>query len=99
MDEPCLIATVGIVVDGEQVAEIVEGELLRIAEARGEELEAGAVGMATKHGATAGIVVRLAVEGDLVATVADREVDPSIGPHHEAMEVVTAEGNPDTVPG
>ena len=31
MDEPGLVAPVGVVVDGEQIAEIVEGELLRIA--------------------------------------------------------------------
>ena len=99
VDEPRLIATVGVVVDGEQVAEIVEGELLRIAQARGDDLEITAVGMAAEDGTAAGIVVRLAVEGDLVAPVADREVDSSVRPQHEAMEIVAPQRDADSIAG
>ena len=99
MDEPGLVAPVGVVVDGEQIAEIVEGQLLRIPQARGHDLEVAAVGMAAEDGTAAGIVVRPAIEGDLVTTIADREVDPSIGPQHEAMEIVAPQRDPDAIAG
>ena len=91
--QPCLVARVGVVVDREEVAEIVEGDLLRIAEPRCKHLEAGAIRLAAKDRAATRIMghVGLALVVlvfNLVAAVADREIEPTIGAEHEPVHVV-----------
>ena len=52
--DPRRIATVTIVVPGEQVSEVVEGQLLRIPYARREDFELGTVGVHPKDRASPG---------------------------------------------
>ncbi|NCA12055.1 hypothetical protein EBR56_09665, partial [bacterium] len=57
------------------------------------DLEAGAVRFAAKHGARPRIGVDPAVVFDRVSTVTDREVEPAVGAHDEAVQVVPTEGD------
>ena len=96
MHKPRPVARVGVVVDREEIAEIVERDLLRIAEPSGKHIEARAVGLTAKHRAAGRIVghvcLALAVlVFDLVAPVADREIEPAVGAKHEPVHVVTTE--------
>ena len=97
--QPRPVAAVGVVVDREQVAEVVEGELLRIPQAGRHDLEPRAVGLAAEHRAAAGIRVEAAVVRDVIAAVADREVEAAVGAEGQAVEVVSAEGDADAVAG
>ena len=95
--EPGPVARVGVVVDREQVAEIVEREFLRIAKAMGDDLEARAVRLAAEDGARAGIGQHPAVLLDAIAAVADREIEPAVVTEHEAVQIVAAECDPGPV--
>ncbi len=92
VDPARLVAAVGVVVAGEQVAELVERQLLRVAETRGEDLQLGAVGVAAEHRAGVGHRQLAAVDGRHVeAAVADAEVEPPVGPEPQAVQVVAQE--------
>ncbi|MEJ1972807.1 MAG: hypothetical protein WDM96_10200 [Lacunisphaera sp.] len=92
MHEAFLVALVGVVVAGEEVAVFVEEERLRVAQAGGEELEARAVGPAAEDGAHVGRVDRAAFLGFHVgAAVADRHVDAAVGPEDQAVEIMAGE--------
>ena len=56
VDQSGWVAVVGVVVAGEEIAVLVEDELLRIAQARGIQFQPGAVGIAAEDGAGFGIV-------------------------------------------
>ncbi len=96
VDEARRIAAVPVVVAGEEVAVVVESELLGIAKSRGEDLEVAAVGIHTKYGAAPGSDRRLehaaALERQVVAAVSDREVELPVGPPGKAVEIVATEG-------
>ena len=81
IDPAGLVAAIGVVVAGEEVAELIESQLLRVAQARGEDLELGAVGIAAQHGAGIRHGQGLAVACcDVEAAVADAEIEPAVGP-------------------
>ncbi len=93
------VAAVGVIVAGEQVAELVERQLLRVAEPRGEDLELGAVGVAAEDRAGVGDGQLAAVEGRHVEpAVADAEIEPPVGPEPQAVQVVAQEADVDAVP-
>ena len=83
-----LVAEVGVVVAGEEVAEVVEGEFLRVAEAGGEDFEVAAVGVAAEDGARIGVGDDAAGGFDMGAAVADGVVEFAVGSEAEAVEVV-----------
>ncbi len=90
--EPLLVAVVAVIVAGEEVAEFVEDERLRVAEAGGEKFETRAVGVAAEHRALVGHRQRRAFLGpDRRAAVAVAEVDLPVGAEHEAVQVVAGE--------
>ena len=100
VDPAGLVAAVGVVVAGEQVAVVVEGEFLRVPQAGGEDLQVRPVGLAAEDRAGVGGDEVLAfLGGDVQAAVADREVEPAVGAHLEAVEVVAEEGDVDAVAG
>ena len=73
------VAAVGVVVAGEEIAVLIECQLLRVAEPGGEDLQLGAVGVAAQDRAGVGNGERVAVDGRHVEpAVADAEIEPAI---------------------
>ena len=62
VNPPRLVAAVAVIVAGEKIAHVVEGERLRIAQALGEEFQAAAVGPDAIDRAAVG-VGKLRIEG------------------------------------
>ena len=95
MDDAGAVARVGVVVDREQVAALVERQLLRVPQPGGEQLQLAAVGPAAQDGA--GVEVRQHAVGrlDVQPAVADREVDAAVGPQAQAVQVVAEQGDVD----
>ena len=70
------VALVGIVVDGERVAEVIEGDLLRITQAEVDDFEVRAVGLeAEDRAAVTGVVFLPFLGGEVETTVADGAPD------------------------
>ena len=93
------VAVVIVVVDGEEVAEFVEDDLLGVAEVEGEDLEVGAVGVGAEDGAAVGAGEGLAVLFNVVAAVADGPVEFAVGAEGEAVHVVTGKADADAEAG
>src|SRR5688572_29618712 len=74
------VAAVAVVVAGEQVAPLVERELLRVAQPAVHDLEIAAVELAAQHCAFVRIGERLVALDDVEAAVADREIEAAVGP-------------------
>ena len=91
LHETRAIAAVAVVVAREQVAAVVEAQLLRVAQAAMHDLEAAAVQLAAQHGAVVREVEQRAFLGrHREAAVADREVEAPVRPHDEPVQVVAA---------
>ena len=97
VDPTRAVAAVGVVVAGPQVAVVVEGQLLRIAQAGGEDLEVGAVELAAQHRTRVRVRVGLALVFDVEAAVADREVEPPVDPQLDAVQVVAEQRDVDAI--
>ena len=90
VDQPRVISLVAVVVGGEQVAELIEGNLLRIAQAAMHNLELRAVGIAAKHRSVARAVKRDSfLRGDMEAAIADREIQLAVRSPNQAVQVVS----------
>ena len=69
-----------VVVHADDVAERIEGDLLRIADPAGEDLEAPAIRLAAEHGALVGEEETPALPArDITALVADGPIDAAVG--------------------
>src|SRR4029453_5637617 len=90
--EPCPVAAVGVVLAGEEVAVLVERQLLRVPETAREDLEPRPVGPATQDAPLVGIIDGLAAGSDVHPSVAEAEVEPAVGSEAEAVEVVAPVG-------
>ena len=97
MEETFALALeVGVVIHGEKVAVFVEGDLLRVAQAAGEDLEAGAVGIAAQHGTFVGREMLFPVlVGDVGSLVADRPVELPVRAGREPVHIVAGVGDVD----
>ena len=85
---------VAVVVDADDVAEIVEGDLLGVADAVREDLEARAVGFATQHAAFMRVSEGASLLADDVrALIADRPIDATVRTETQAMHVVARIGD------
>ena len=93
VDNTLAVALVVVVIDGEEVAEIIEDDLLGVAEVNVVFFELRAVGIAAKDGAAIGAGEGFAVLIDVVATVADGPVELAVGAEGEAVHVVTREAD------
>jgi hypothetical protein len=85
-----VLADVGVVVHREEIADLVKGEFLRIAEPGREHLETAAVGIAPQD---ASFVVErddAPLGFDVAPAVADAHVEFPVGPELEPVEVVAA---------
>ena len=86
------VALVRVIVHGEAVTEIIEGDLLRVTQAEVHDLEVRAVRLEAEHGAAVAGVVLLAFLGREVETaIADRAPDAAVVPDGEAVHVVAGE--------
>ena len=94
VDEAFLLAgVVAVVVDRDQVAAVVERELLQVADAGGEDLEVRAVEFRPHHRALVRHAPRLAgLVHHVQADVADLPVEPPVGADRHAGHAVAAEG-------
>ena len=91
-DALALAVVVAVVVDADEVAVLVERELLQVPDARGEHLEAAAVQLGAQDGALARIGPALAaLVDDVEADVADFPVEPSVRTDGHAGDAVAAE--------
>jgi hypothetical protein len=94
IDHAGFVADVAGVIEGEEVAVVVEAEFLRIAQAVGIELEAGAVCLAAEDRAASLADAGAAIGGfDMITAISDGEVESAIGAAQDAVEVVTNEGD------
>ena len=92
-----LIAAVGVVVTGEEVAPRIEDEVLRIAQPLVDHLEARTIGLAAEdrsavrcsHGAPFGL--------DHRGAVADREVQPTVRSEDQPVQIVSEKADTDPV--
>ena len=94
------VAAVGVIVAGEESAELVEGEFLWVAKAVVENLETGAIEFAAVDCAGLGRVQLAPVEGgDGGGAVADAEINPAIGAKAQPVQVVPEEADAHAEPG
>ena len=83
------VTLVGIVIDGERVAEVIEGNLLGITQAEVDDFEVRAVGFeAEDRAAVTGVVFLAFLGGEVEATVADGAPDAAVRTDGEAVHVV-----------
>src|SRR5690606_34500010 len=87
-----LVAAVAVVVAGEEVAIVVECQLLRIAQATGKLLQVRAIEVAAENGATFRIRIVPVPLTDVVAPVANAEIELAVGTDDQPVHVVAAEG-------
>jgi len=99
VDEALHVAHVAVVVAGEEIANLVEEEVLGIAEAGGEEFDVGAVEIAAEDGAGIGGGDGVGGRDDVGAAVADAVVEFAVGADDEAVHVVAGEVEADAVAG
>ena len=87
--QPRLVATVGVVVAGEQVAVIVKRKLLRVAQSVVEHLQTGTVQFTTERGTgmRRNMLVAFPID-EVVSPVTNRPVQASIGTQNQAVHVV-----------
>ena len=91
VEDAFAVALVVVVVDGEEVAEIIEDDLLRIAEVDVEFFEFRAVGIASEDSAAVGAGEGFAILIDVVTAVADGPIEFAVGAEGEAVQVVSGE--------
>ena len=95
VDPARLVPTVGVVVPGEEITALVEGELLGVPQTRGVELEVRAVQLAPQHGAPVRELEVLPLRPNVQPAVPDGEVQPAIEADPEPVHVVPEEGDLD----
>ena len=90
---PRTVAAVRVVVAGEQIAEIVERQLLRIAKPRAEDLQLRAIQFAAKDCPLIGQVQLPFLRWNREAAITDGEIEPPIGTNDQPVHVVPAKGD------
>ena len=91
------VAGVGVVVAGEKIAVAVEGQRLRVAQARVVNFQIRAVGVAAEDAAAVLIIDDVAFGFNVRAAVAHAEIQAVIRAHFEAVKIVAHEGVADAV--
>ena len=85
---------VRVIVHADDVAERVEGDLLRVADPAGEDLEAPAIRLAAEHGTLMGEEETSAfLTRDITALVADGPIDAAVRAEAQPVHVVTGVGD------
>ena len=89
VDDAGSVALVGIIIHGEAVAELVEGDFLGIAQAEVNHFEVRTIGLKTEDGATVMRVVFLTfLGGEVEAAVADGTPDAAVRADGEAVHIM-----------
>ena len=97
VDEAFHVAVIAVVVTGEEIADLVEEQVLGIAEAGGEEFDVGAVEVAAENGAVIRSGEGAGGGGHVGAAVADAVVEFAVGADDEAVHIVAGEIKADAV--
>jgi hypothetical protein len=92
---PRFVAAIRVVVAREEVAELVESQLLRIPQPRGENFESGSVRLASQDGAGVGEIVHAALRLDVEAPVPDGKIETTIRAENETVQVMADESDVD----
>ena len=92
-----LVAAVGVVVAGEQVAPRIKDQILRIAESLIDHFEVRSIGLATEDSPTVRGSNRVSFRLDHRGAVTDREVQSAVRSEDQAMEIVAQEADSDSV--
>ena len=93
VDPACLVAVIGVVVAGEEIAVLVEGELLGIAQTGRDNLQLRAVGITAQHGTGVGTRHGPALGLDVEAAIAAAEIDFAVRAKAQSVHVMTDEGD------
>ena len=94
MQHAARVGSGGVVIDGPEIAEIVEGQLLRIAQAGAEDFQVATIGFAAQHAAGVRDVQHHAFAiGHAHATVAEAEVDAPVVPANQPVNIVPADAD------
>ena len=94
VNDASLVANVAGIVEGEEVAMVVEGQLLRVAQSHGMDLQAGTVRLATKDCSPARSLVHFAGGvREVITTIADGEVQPAVEAADYAVQVMPDKGD------
>ena len=92
IDPAGFVSAIGVVIPREEIAVIVEGQLLRIAKSMGKDFEVASIEIATEHRTRIGPRQQFALfVCDMIAPVSDAEVNPPVRPHLQAVHVVSTE--------
>ena len=96
VDDAGGIALVGVIVDGEAVAELVESDLLRVTQAEMDHFEIRTIGLKTEDcAAVMGIVFLTFLGGEVEAAVADGTPDAAVRTDSEAVHVMAGKRDAD----
>ena len=100
VDHPGPVSLVGVVVDTDEVAPLIEGNLLGVAEASVHNLEVGSVGIKAENRALVGIgKIQAFPACDIHGAVADRSIKPPVRTQGESIEIVTGQGDTEAETG
>ena len=98
--DPASVNPAHVVVHGEQIAELVEREVLWIAKADVEQFQSRPVGKAAKHRSTARCGEWLPFGGpEVESAVADAEIDSAIRSRDQPVKIMAVDADPDAQPG
>ncbi len=91
------VADVAGIIKSEQVAVVVEGELLRVAQAITVNFEVGSVVVTAENRTAPGAGESFAfLGGEMVTAVPNGEIEPAVGSANDAVQVVPDKRNPNT---
>ena len=94
MQHAAWIGAGGVIVHGPEIAEVIEREFLRIAQAVAEDFQIRSIGFAAEYTAAVGEIDHDALAiGEAHAAVAEAHVDATVGAAEEPVQVVS--GNAD----
>ena len=92
MHPPGFVASIRVVVSGEQISVFVESQLLRVPQPRGEKFKVTAIGVAAQYGAAfrSGDLLPF-LRDNIEASIANAEIELPVRPEPQPMEVMAIE--------
>src|SRR5436305_523777 len=91
------IAAVRIIITGEQIAILIEGKFLGIAQPAREDFEAGAIGIAAQDCAHFGFFDNVCAVLHVEATISHAEIEFAIRPEAQPVKIVTEKSGSNAV--
>ena len=94
IDNPRLVSLVGVIVYADEIAPLVEGNLLRVTQASMDDLKIGSVGVEAENCSLVRVGKFPAFCGCHVhGSIANRAVKPAVGAESETVQVMPGKGN------